>query len=236
MRRTSRARIDLVGPQSLSLRELLVTLRAAMHLGPPRFLPIPMPLVRVGARVAGVSAMSPLDSETLSMLEAGTRGDPAATGQLLGRIAAPGCVSERRISEPRVTALATKLALGRSRGSVAETLAHRRDELPARVRLVEPAERMRALGELARCRIGVRAGEDAADAETLVDHDRRFDAVGDARETDVHQHEVGMLALGDVERFRRGRRKPDAFDADGAQLQLAVDCDEVLIFDDEDAR
>jgi len=44
-----------------------------------------MPLVRVGARVAGVSAMSPLDSEILSMLEAGTRGDPAATRLLLGR-------------------------------------------------------------------------------------------------------------------------------------------------------
>jgi hypothetical protein len=44
-----------------------------------------MPLVRVGARVAGVSSMSPLDSETLSMLEAGTRGDPAATRLLLGR-------------------------------------------------------------------------------------------------------------------------------------------------------
>jgi len=82
---TSRTRIDLVGPQSLSLRELLASLRAAMHLSPPRFLPIPMPLVRVGARVAGVSAMSPLDSETLSMLEAGTSGDPAATRLLLGR-------------------------------------------------------------------------------------------------------------------------------------------------------
>ena len=61
------------------------TLRAAMHLGPPRFVPIPMSLVRVGARVAGVSTMSPLDSETLSMLEAGTNGDPAATRWLLGR-------------------------------------------------------------------------------------------------------------------------------------------------------
>ena len=81
----NRARIELVGPQSLSLRELLATLRAAMHLSPPRFLPIPMPLVRVGARVAGVSAMSPLDSETLSMLEAGTSGDPAAIRLLLGR-------------------------------------------------------------------------------------------------------------------------------------------------------
>jgi nucleoside-diphosphate-sugar epimerase len=90
---TGRTRIDLVGPQSLSLRELLASLRAAMHLTPARFVQIPMPLVRVGARVAGVSAMSPLDSETLAMLEAGTRGDPAATRLLLGR-------------EPRPVALA----------------------------------------------------------------------------------------------------------------------------------
>jgi uncharacterized protein YbjT (DUF2867 family) len=82
---THRTRIELVGPQLLTLRELLVSLRAAMHLGPARFVSIPMSLVRVGARVAGVSAMSPLDSETLSMLEAGTNGDPAATRWLLGR-------------------------------------------------------------------------------------------------------------------------------------------------------
>jgi uncharacterized protein YbjT (DUF2867 family) len=82
---TSHTRIELVGPQSLSLRELIACLRAAMHLGPPRFLRIPMPLVRVGARVAGVSTMSLLDSDTLSMLEAGPRGDPAAIRLLLGR-------------------------------------------------------------------------------------------------------------------------------------------------------
>lgn len=91
---TGRTRIDLVGPQSLSLRELLASLRAAMHLSPARFVQIPMPLVRVGARVAGVSALSPLDSETLSMLETGTSGDPAATRLLLGR-------------EPRPVAAAT---------------------------------------------------------------------------------------------------------------------------------
>jgi uncharacterized protein YbjT (DUF2867 family) len=82
---TSGTRIELVGPQSLTVRELLTSLRAGLHLGPPRFLSIPMPLVRVGARVAGVSTLSPLDRETLSMLEAGTRGDPAATRLLLGR-------------------------------------------------------------------------------------------------------------------------------------------------------
>jgi uncharacterized protein YbjT (DUF2867 family) len=70
---TQPARVDLVGPQSFSLRELLAGLRAAKHLSPPRFLRVPMPLMRV------------VDGETLAMLEAGTRGDPATIRHLLGR-------------------------------------------------------------------------------------------------------------------------------------------------------
>jgi uncharacterized protein YbjT (DUF2867 family) len=97
---THRMRVELVGPQTLTLRELLESLRAAMHLGPARFVPIPMQLVRAGARVASVSAISPLDSETLSMLEAGTSGDPAVTRWLLGR-------------EPRSVANGTGISVNR---------------------------------------------------------------------------------------------------------------------------
>ncbi|HKR34976.1 MAG TPA: NAD-dependent epimerase/dehydratase family protein [Steroidobacteraceae bacterium] len=78
---THRSRVDLVGPQSFSLRELLAGLRAAQHLSPPRILSLPMPLLRAAA----LSAMWPLDTETLAMLEAGSRGDPATVRQLLGR-------------------------------------------------------------------------------------------------------------------------------------------------------
>lgn len=88
-------RIDLMGPQSLSLRELLVGLRTTMHLRPPHFLPIPMPLVRAGAHVAGLIAMSPLDRETLAMLEAGAGGDPTPTCRLLGR--APRAVAPAQV-------------------------------------------------------------------------------------------------------------------------------------------
>lgn len=82
---THRSRVELVGPQSFSLRELLAELRAAKHLSPPRFLPMPMPLVRAAAQVAALRPISPLDSETLAMLEVGSRGDPATIRQLLGR-------------------------------------------------------------------------------------------------------------------------------------------------------
>jgi uncharacterized protein YbjT (DUF2867 family) len=78
---THRSRIELVGPQSFSLRELLAGLRAAQHLSPPRVLSLPMPLLRAAA----LSAIWPLDTETLEMLEAGSRGDPATIRQLLGR-------------------------------------------------------------------------------------------------------------------------------------------------------
>lgn len=79
---THRSRIELVGPQSFSFRELLVGLRATRRMSPPRFLSVPMSIVRAAAHVAA----SPVDSETLALLEAGERGDPATIRQLLGRL------------------------------------------------------------------------------------------------------------------------------------------------------
>jgi uncharacterized protein YbjT (DUF2867 family) len=81
---THRARVELVGPQSFSLRELLAGLRAAKHLSPPRFLRVPMPLVRAAAHIAALKNVA-VDSETLALLEAGARGDPATIRHLLGR-------------------------------------------------------------------------------------------------------------------------------------------------------
>jgi uncharacterized protein YbjT (DUF2867 family) len=79
----NRVRIDLLGPQPFTLRELLAALRGHQ----PRFLPIPISFVRAGARFAGLR-------ETLAMLEAGTTGDPTPTCRLLGR--APRPISEWR--------------------------------------------------------------------------------------------------------------------------------------------
>ena len=79
---THRSRIELVGPQSFSVRELLVGLRATQRMSPARFLQVPMSIVRAAAHVAA----SPVDSETLALLEAGERGDPATIRQLLGRL------------------------------------------------------------------------------------------------------------------------------------------------------
>jgi len=78
---THRARVELVGPQSFSLRELLVGLRDNDRVSPPRFVSVPMPIVRAAAHVA----VSQVDSETLAIFETGERGDPATIRQLLGR-------------------------------------------------------------------------------------------------------------------------------------------------------
>jgi uncharacterized protein YbjT (DUF2867 family) len=81
---THRARVELVGPQTFSLRELLAGLRAAKHLSPPRFLQVPMALVRAATHIVAIRQIA-VDGETLALLEAGTRGDPATIRQLLGR-------------------------------------------------------------------------------------------------------------------------------------------------------
>jgi uncharacterized protein YbjT (DUF2867 family) len=82
---THRARVELVGPQSFSLRELLVGLRTTGRMNPPRFLSVPMPFMRVAANVAALRPISPLDNEILALLESGMRGDPATIRHLLGR-------------------------------------------------------------------------------------------------------------------------------------------------------
>jgi uncharacterized protein YbjT (DUF2867 family) len=89
---THRARVELVGLQSFSLRELLAGLRAAKHLSPPRFLRVPMPLVRAASHFAALKQIA-VDSETLALLEAGTRGDPVTIRHLLGRPPRPYSVN-----------------------------------------------------------------------------------------------------------------------------------------------
>jgi uncharacterized protein YbjT (DUF2867 family) len=77
-------KIALVGPRALPFRGLLLELRAAMHLGRTLVMSIPLPLMRLGARIAELSPRSLLDRDTLSMLQAGNVADPSETQQLLG--------------------------------------------------------------------------------------------------------------------------------------------------------
>lgn len=78
-------RVPLVGPQPVLLRELLGALRVSMRLGAPTIAPVPMPLARAAAAVAGVMPGVPLDRETLQMLERGNVASAEPTQALLGR-------------------------------------------------------------------------------------------------------------------------------------------------------
>lgn len=82
-------RVPLVGPHPVSLRQLLADLRYAMGLGPARFLPMPIGLVRAGAAIGGRLPGLLLDSETLAMLERGNTASPEATDELLGHAPRP---------------------------------------------------------------------------------------------------------------------------------------------------
>jgi uncharacterized protein YbjT (DUF2867 family) len=83
--RAVREKVALVGPRAMPYRDMLLELRTVMGLPRAPIMPIPMSLMRLGARIAELSPRSLLDRETLAMLAAGNVADPAATNRLLGR-------------------------------------------------------------------------------------------------------------------------------------------------------
>lgn len=82
-------RVVLAGPAPLTLRELLDTLRRGLGLSRARFVPVPMPVMRLAATAAAVLPGVMLDRQTLAMLERGNTGDPAPATTLLGRAPRP---------------------------------------------------------------------------------------------------------------------------------------------------
>lgn len=79
--RFPRTRLAVVGPEALTLRTYLARLRDVMGMGPVRFVEIPSPLVRLGARLR----VGLLDRGSLAMLERGNTADVAPLRALLGR-------------------------------------------------------------------------------------------------------------------------------------------------------
>jgi uncharacterized protein YbjT (DUF2867 family)/uncharacterized membrane protein YphA (DoxX/SURF4 family) len=77
--------INVVGPEPMNYREMLAAYRRAMNLPVPVWLPIPMPVMRVSARLAAYLPQRVLSSDTLRMLEEDNVADSKPCSQLLGR-------------------------------------------------------------------------------------------------------------------------------------------------------
>jgi hypothetical protein len=77
--------LPFVGPAALSLRDYLQALRTSLGYGRACYFSIPLPLLRVSARIGNQISGSLLDPDTLSMLMRGNTGDPAPLRTLIGR-------------------------------------------------------------------------------------------------------------------------------------------------------
>jgi uncharacterized protein YbjT (DUF2867 family)/uncharacterized membrane protein YphA (DoxX/SURF4 family) len=77
--------VQAVGPDCMPLRDYLDTLRRALGLGPLRVLRVPMPLVRLSARLLQHVPGSLVEPETIAMLERGNCAAPDGLARLLGR-------------------------------------------------------------------------------------------------------------------------------------------------------
>lgn len=85
-RRYAGRRVALVGPEAMTLREFYARLRRAMGMSSPaRFLGIPMWYMGLLAQAGKWVPSSPLDPDTLSMLERGSCASAADTKAILGR-------------------------------------------------------------------------------------------------------------------------------------------------------
>lgn len=77
-------RLAAVGARPVSFREMLSSLRTQMGFPPARFVPVPMALMRLAARIGARSSGVLLDQETLAMLMRGNEAPPARIAQVLG--------------------------------------------------------------------------------------------------------------------------------------------------------
>jgi len=87
-----RQTIAAVGPQPVTMRDMLSIYRAGMGLGPLRTLGTPLPLIRLASRVGDVIHAGALSTETLDMLLRGNTASPRAINLILGH--APRALSE----------------------------------------------------------------------------------------------------------------------------------------------
>ena len=77
--------VEVVGPASMSYRQMLAEYRALLGLGSPLWMPVPMPLVHALVRVPRALGARLASSDALRMLEAGSAAPVAGLEDLLER-------------------------------------------------------------------------------------------------------------------------------------------------------
>lgn len=87
--RISRQLVNVVGPEPMTLRDILADLREWLGYGTPRFLETPPMVVRLAARIAERLGGGPITTTALTMMLAGNTADPAPF------VAATGIVPRR---------------------------------------------------------------------------------------------------------------------------------------------
>ena len=80
----SRQTLEPVGPETISLKELLVRYRSWLGFAKARFIPVPMPVMRLLGRVGDLIGNGPIASNSLTQMVAGNAGDSAAFAKAIG--------------------------------------------------------------------------------------------------------------------------------------------------------
>jgi uncharacterized protein YbjT (DUF2867 family) len=107
-RRLSRITLEPVGPERLTLAEIVVRLRAWLGLPPAKVLYVPMVLVRAVARIGDFLSTGPLNTTSIEQIVYGNSGDPAPF------IAATG-IQPRRMADAMIARPATAQDLWHAR-------------------------------------------------------------------------------------------------------------------------
>lgn len=76
--------LEPVGPATLSLKALLARYRAWLGFGRPRFLSVPMPVMKLLGRLGDLAGDGPIASNSLVQMIAGNGGDSAAFAEAIG--------------------------------------------------------------------------------------------------------------------------------------------------------
>lgn len=106
--------LEVAGPRPVTYREMLEAYRCAQDLAEPIWLPVPMPLMRLGARIAEHLPQQVFSTDTLAMLESGNVTSRNVAPEWLGRL--PTALAEALPAAPQAVPAAWRTAL---RASVA---------------------------------------------------------------------------------------------------------------------